>query len=206
MACLDTSRMRPLLWLFVHLTLSISNTLLLPFFFFFFLMFYLLTLERNFIYWFYFFDFVLPLTCAFLGWLSYAPWPGVERATLMYRDEALTNWTTRLGLFPSVLSPIGGHDFIWSRQELWTWLLWFVAFWLVDVSYLQANLFHFESSDAANGCASESQPSVRGCCMKGHLKNQRHLDGGFPFSMLLSGICKKLLQGVVAAVLKLKMS
>ena len=39
--------------------------------------------------------FVVPLIYAFIGWLLYVPWLGIEPATLVYSDNALTNWTER---------------------------------------------------------------------------------------------------------------
>ena len=54
---------------------------------FLFLNFYLLILRKREKHW-----FVVPLIYAFIGWLPYVPWPGIKPATLMYQDDALTNW------------------------------------------------------------------------------------------------------------------
>ena len=39
-------------------------------------------------------QFVVPLIYSFIGWFLYVPWLGIEPATLVYWDDALTNWAT----------------------------------------------------------------------------------------------------------------
>ena len=39
-------------------------------------------------------QFVVPLTCKFIGWFLCVPWPGIEPATLAYWDDAVNNWIT----------------------------------------------------------------------------------------------------------------
>ena len=35
-----------------------------------------------------------PLIYTFIGCFLYVPWPGIEPASVVYSDNALTNWTT----------------------------------------------------------------------------------------------------------------
>ena len=37
---------------------------------------------------------MVPLIYAFIGWFFHVPWLGIEPSTLVYRDDALTNWAT----------------------------------------------------------------------------------------------------------------
>ena len=39
--------------------------------------------------------FIVPLIDAFIGCFFYVPWLGIEPTTLVYRDDALTNWATK---------------------------------------------------------------------------------------------------------------
>ena len=41
--------------------------------------------------------FAVPLIYAFIGWFFYVAWPGIKPVTLVYQDDALTNWATRAG-------------------------------------------------------------------------------------------------------------
>ena len=42
-------------------------------------------------------QFVVPLIYAFIGWYLYVPWPVIQPATLVYWDNALTDWDTQPG-------------------------------------------------------------------------------------------------------------
>lgn len=66
-------------------------------------------------------------------------------------------------------------------------LVLYYAFRVIDFSYLQAcNLCQFNSTDAPNGCASETQPSGHVGSIKGHFKNKHYLDCCF---LLFVGSC-----------------
>ena len=49
-------------------------------------------------------QFVVPLIYAFISWFLYVPWWEMEPATLVYWDDALTNWAISLGLRASPLT------------------------------------------------------------------------------------------------------
>ena len=53
-------------------------------------------------------QFVILLIYAFIGWCLHVPWLGIEPTTLVYWEDALTNWATWAGpsfsfFFPSFL-------------------------------------------------------------------------------------------------------
>lgn len=107
-----------------------------------------------------FIDFVALLINAFIGWLLDVSWLGIVPTTLVFWDD--TNQLTYLvRAFPFSFLNMISFD---PSKNFGLALLCFGVLLLVDFSYLQAyDLSHFDSSDAPNGCASETQPSVHGC-------------------------------------------
>lgn len=57
---------------------------------------------------------VCPTICAFISWFLYVSWPGIETATLAYRKNALTNWTSPPGL-PGFL-----RSYFHERKSNWS--------------------------------------------------------------------------------------